>query len=88
MNGTEEDIDKGHRLGVLIQTPEWREFLTLCAKEYDALLLRITDAEDAEARGGIKTINSIMQSIYSNIKFGEDVRRKVFEDASRRKTGL
>lgn len=85
MNGTEEDIDKGHRLGVLIQTPEWREFLALCAKEYDALLLRVTDAEDAEARGGIKTINSIMQSIYSNIKFGEDVRRKFFEENSRRK---
>lgn len=88
MNGSKEDVEKGHRLGVLIQTQEWREFLNLCAVEYDALLIRLVDKEDPEARGGIKTLNSIFQSIYSNIKFGDDVRKKFFEEASKRKTGI
>ena len=88
MIGSKENVDKGHRLGVLIQTPEWREFLTLCFAEYDSLLLRVIDKEDAEARGGIKTLNSIFQSIYGNIKFGEDCRKKFFEEASKRKSGI
>lgn len=86
MIGTKEDVDKGHRLGVLIETPEWREFVNLCFAEYDTLLLRVIDKEDPEARGGIKTLNNIFQTIYGNIKFGEDCRKKFFEEANRRKT--
>lgn len=81
--GTQREADiKGQRLLVVVNHPEWQEFVKLCEEVYETNLRKLLEKEDPEARGAMKALQDIFFIVNRDIKFGMDCRKKIFEGLS------
>lgn len=70
------DANKASRLEALRNQPGWRDFEEIVQTAYDDATNDLLEKENPEARGAIKAITDIMQSISHDIKFGKVARER------------